>query len=147
MLGARARRLRVGRRRHGGFDGWQLKSKSAAFASFARYGDVPAVQRGEPLHEREPDTEPADASVNRRSNLDEGIEHLTEHFRGNANAVVFYAEHDELLFPTKAHANSPSGFCVLGGVGQEIRHHLLETGRVCHRVCRRVCVDFELVLT
>ena len=60
--------------------------------------------------------------------LDEHLENARQHFGRNAGASVLHANYDFRAFAPRYQGNLATGRRVLGGVVQQIRQHLRQTG-------------------
>ena len=106
-----------------------------------------AVQRDETADDGQAETQTALRAIQRLASLGEDVEHARLHLRFDADAGVANADHHRVCFPVRLDLNRSPGLGVLGGVGQEVRHHLRETLLVAvNRAPTPGYVDIEIVL-
>ena len=99
--------------------------------------DAAAVQLGEPLHQRQTNSEPTLCPVGGRLSLDEEVEDAGKQLGGNAQAVVLDAQSGVPAFPCHANFYRSTWRRVLQRVRHEVGHDLLDPGRVGIDPCRR----------
>ena len=92
--------------------------------------DRAAVQFDETSHERQPDPEPAPRAIQRMVGLHEEIEDVSLHLGRDADPGVSHSQHGLVAFAAERDRDPAAGLGVLGGVVQQVRDDLFQTGRV-----------------
>ncbi len=88
------------------------------------------MQLDQRARQREADAQPPVGAVGRGVDLHEGREHPGDHLGGDAHAGVAHAEHRLPAPPLEDHRDLAARFGVLGRVGEEVHHRLLEPRRI-----------------
>src|SRR5882672_10940565 len=104
----------------------------AAVEALAVRLDTAAVHRDEGTHEGQTDPEAAFGVLERAVCLCEEIEDAREHFRGDPDPVVAYAEHNFVVDALGAKHNQATRVRVLDRVREKIHERLRETRLIGH---------------
>ena len=122
--------MRVGKRRQGrlvrGVQERQAHGEFTALANPAAGRDRAAVQVHQLPHQRQADAHAALGAVERTVGLRKQIEHARQQLGCDADAVVPYPEHGFLALGLQPEENATAFIGVLGSIGQQIDHHLLQ---------------------
>ena len=119
---------RVGRRQH---LVRQVHDELAAAAqSLAANLDAPAVQRHQPLDQRQADAEAAFGAIDGRIHLREHREQARHHFCGETDAVVADGNHQLGILQARIELDASFGIRVLRGIGEQVADDLREPQRI-----------------
>src|SRR5262249_9674395 len=110
-------------------DDGQADDELAAHAqTFAAGLDAAAVHLDQPLDDGQPDPQPGLRLLQRPTHLGKHLEYPGQHVRRNADAGVFDAQYGITALALGGEPDAAAPLAVLGGVGEEVTHHLGQPG-------------------
>src|ERR1700674_8149 len=103
---------------------------AAAAPSFAQCNNVSAMQRDQPLHQGQANTQTTFGAIERALALDEEIEHPGDQVGTDADSRILYAHDGQVGLPRDLHFDPATIRRVLDCIVEEVQYYLRKTSQI-----------------